>query len=60
MSDLLQTLPTQPIPEQQGEPWIPSTIGTKCIQEGGPKRETPESTAHVSNISPSQATDLQT
>jgi hypothetical protein len=60
MSDLLQTWPTQPIPGRQRQAWIPFTIGTKSIQEGGPKREAPEGNCYVSNISPSQATDLQT
>ncbi len=35
-------------------------MGTKSIQEGGPKREAPEGNPYVSNISPSQAADLQT
>jgi hypothetical protein len=60
MSDLLQTWPTQHIPGQQQQSWIPSTMGTKYIQEGGLKREAPVGNPYVSNISPCQATDFQT
>ena len=59
MSDLTQTW-LSPIPGQQRQAWIPSTMGTKSIQKGGPKREAPEGNPYVSNISPRQATDLQT
>jgi hypothetical protein len=42
MSDLLQAWQTQPIPGRGWQACIPSTTGTKSIQEKGPHRKTPE------------------